>query len=147
MTRITTKEKKPPKRPDDSLERELHQIKDTLVSFVTVMQNLASGTDGEPPRLETLSPQRTKRELKEELGVDIKAIEVHLARVEERLNSLSDTMDLVQRVSRLEEKFDLIIEEQLSTHFTFAPMDDEEEFDDFPEPGESDDDLDDPEEN
>ncbi|MEM4657876.1 MAG: hypothetical protein QXX77_05580 [Candidatus Methanosuratincola sp.] len=130
-----------------SLKPQIEAIKETLASFVSVFQALKS-----PSKVVTVNPaeeiEKIKVSIREELRRDLVSLEVSLARLDEKVSSMEKQLAFTDRLARLEERFDLLFEEHAEGgfHFEQPEEEDEEEYEDLPEPDEIEEDLEEPEE-
>lgn len=140
--RKATARKKRALRPSEhtvygTLKPQLDLFKELLFGFFSTIQTLRPIYRGKASPLGLfLHLQRIKGELKREVDADIRNLEVELARLEERVYALQNELDLAQRISRLEEKYDFLIEEQLNPEFSLTPLGDDEGYEDLPKPTE-----------
>ncbi len=140
--KVASRKKTPPRPSSEStiygaLKPQLDQIKELVLGFFATIQALKPIYGGKASSLGIfLYLQKIKVELKREFSSDIKNLEIELARLEERLDALQNELDLTRRISRLEGKYDFLIEEQLNPKFSLSPIEEGEGYEALPDAGE-----------
>ena len=130
------------KETSDLLMDEIRTIRDILAELTSWVRKPARPpiAGGLLPETAPNAAERLKQEIKSELWQEINHLKLKIARLEQKCLAMQKDMDIGQRLARLEERFEFLIEDQINAQFVLASMDREEEFEELEE------DLDDTEE-
>ncbi len=141
MTSSTKKTPIKPLPPDggketrDLLMDEIRAIRDILAELTSWVREPGrpSTAGGLFPESAPSVAERLKQEIKSELWQELNHLKLKIARLEQKCLAIQKDMDIGQRLARLEERFELLIEDQINAQFVLASLDKDEEFEEFEE--------------
>jgi len=101
-----------------------------LSNISAAVEIFGSDSNNHDKKLKTIAKEL--RSIKDELLLEMHGLRVEMARVDEKVSGIVKELEISERITRLEEKYELLINSNFEEGFSLEPLEDPfEEFEDI----------------